>query len=49
MTCYNEKGFTNPIYHVKLLDWVIYYAKVDFSTENVFLDFATLRSIFGET
>ena len=49
MTCYDEKRPTSPIYLVKFLVWVIHYAKVEFSTENVFLVSPYLEQIFGET
>jgi len=49
MTCYSEKELTSPIYLVKLLVWVIHYAKIEFSTKNVFFVFPYLEQIFGET
>jgi len=40
---------TSPIYLVKLLFWIIDYAKIELSTENALFVFANLGSIFGET
>jgi len=44
-----KKRRTSPIYRTELLFWINNYAKVEFSTENVFLVFANLENIFGGT
>ena len=49
MACHSEKKPTSSIYHIKLVFRIIYYAKIEFSTENVFFVFANLGNIFGET
>lgn len=49
MTCYIKKEPTSPIYHIKLLLWVISYAKFEFSAYNAFSVFANLGNTFGET
>jgi len=41
-----KKGPTSPFYFVNLLLWIINYAKIEFSTENVIFDFCQFRKHF---